>query len=66
VNCPRCKNASLRKLVSVYVECDGDCRSLDKKGIRKADVQIMGVDWDTATYHCHNCNHVWRPGKEKQ
>jgi hypothetical protein len=68
MKCPRCKRTNLRQLVSVFVECNADCRSLSKKGIRKRDVQIIGAGWPTATLFCpkDGCGFVLRLGKKER
>ena len=65
MRCPKCKRARMRKIVSVIVECDEDCFRLSKAGIRSADVQVMGVDWESKSPHfCPRCGHAERLTKE--
>lgn len=60
MKCPRCKRRRLRQHVSVFVECDADCRNLSKSGIRKKDVQILGAGWPTAMLFCPGCGWALR------
>lgn len=60
MKCPKCKRAKLRQQVSVFVECDADCHSLNKKGIRKKDVKIMGAGWPQASIYCPRCSYFVR------
>ena len=52
MKCPKCHRGGLRQQVNVFVDAPADCRSLNKKGIRKKTVRINGVGWDQATWHC--------------
>ena len=65
MQCPKCKRARLRQLVSVFVECDADCRSLSKSGIRKRDAKILGAGWPQATIFCPRCGFLLRLDKAK-
>ena len=55
MKCPRCKRGRLRQQVSVFVECDAENYSLNKKGIRSRDVQIWGAGWPQAKLLCPKC-----------
>lgn len=55
MKCTRCKKARLRQQVPVFVDCDFECRSLSKKGIRSADVKILGAGWPQARMYCPRC-----------
>lgn len=55
MNCPRCKKVRLRQQVSVFVECDLENHSLNKKGMRSKDVKILGAGWPTASVYCPKC-----------
>lgn len=57
MKCPKCKRARLRQQLSVFVECDAECYTLNKKGIRKSDVRIMGAGWQHASVYCPKCGH---------
>jgi len=39
----------------VFVECDAENYSLNKKGIRSRDVQIWGAGWPQAKLLCPKC-----------
>lgn len=52
MKCPKCKRGKVMQQVNVHVECPADCRSLNKKGIRKKTVKIIGVSWGQATWYC--------------
>ena len=60
MRCPKCKRGRLRMQVNVFVDCDGDCHSLNKKGIRKKNVKIQGVGWDLASFYCPKCGYILR------
>ena len=60
MRCPKCKKARLRQQVSVFVDCDADCHSLSKQGIRKRDVKILGAGWPQATLYCPTCGWLER------
>lgn len=60
MRCPKCKRGRLRQQVSVFVECDAECRSLDKKGIRHRDVKILGAGWPQAQFYCPRCSYYDR------
>jgi hypothetical protein len=58
IPCPKCKTA-LRQQVSVYVDAPAGCTSLNKKGLAKRAVKILGVGWGYATWYCPRpgCGH---------
>lgn len=60
MTCPKCKRARLRQQVSVFVECDAECRSLSKTGIRSSDVVILGAGWPQARLFCPKCGWTLR------
>ena len=65
MKCPKCKRTRLRQQVSVIVECDAECRSLGKNGIRKRDVKIMGAGWPQAMIYCPRCGHIVFNGRKE-
>lgn len=58
MTCPKCKRRRLRQHVSVFVDCDADCHNLSKRGLRAADVVVLGADWPQAVWYCPGCG--WR------
>lgn len=60
MNCPKCKKARVRQHVSVYVECDAECKNLSKKGIRSTDVKVIGAGWPQAMLFCPRCGWALR------
>lgn len=66
MRCPKCKRGRLRQQVSVFVECDLENHSLNKKGIRSRDVTILGAGWPQATILCPKCGYLNRlEGRER-
>lgn len=64
MKCPKCKKGKLRKHVNVFVETDAEDHNLNKRGMRKRSVQILGVGWDKAVFFCTNplCGLIYRDG----
>ncbi len=60
MNCPKCKAPGLRQQVSVFIECDADRTNLSKRGIRSADVKVMGAGWPQAVLFCAKCPYMLR------
>lgn len=64
MRCPRCKTGRLRQQVSVFVECDAECRSLSKTGIRDKDVVVLGAGWPQARLFCPKCGFIEPGGRD--
>lgn len=58
MKCPNCKRKGIRKIVSVIVETDAENYSLNKKGIRRRNVLIQGVNWPGERMFCPKCKYV--------
>ena len=49
--CPKC-GAGLRQFVDMTVECDAGYPALNKRGLRRRDVTIWGVNWAGSRWFC--------------
>jgi hypothetical protein len=60
MQCPKCNSSTVMQ-VQLMLQAPGECsQNLSKKALRRKDVHVMGVLWETADYVCTNpqCGHV--------
>lgn len=60
MNCPRCNSAITVQLNLIIVIPGELLHRVSKTALRRKDVQILGADWDRATYVCSQCDWVDR------
>lgn len=57
-----CKHNNVRKVVYAILDIPADMNTLDKTGIRKADVKLVDVEWTEIKHRwCADCGHVFVP-----
>lgn len=56
MKCPRCDSENMSFMVDIIVHAPIKyLHELSKTNLRKKDVEIIGADWDKATYVCLEC-----------
>jgi hypothetical protein len=57
--CPKCRKRTLRKDVRVTISCPAGNTRLRKADIRRRDVEVVCVDWDSERLWCANEQCGW-------